>query len=90
MVVATATNGSEPTSTYRLVNMEANFRPGTIVSYFQGRRPRKAEVVEVQEDGRLLIAQKSGGFISKHVIDAEDATPISSLKGKKVKIRYRG
>ena len=61
---------------------------GTQVVFFQGRRPLRGQVEEVQEDGRVVVLVKTDGGITRILKDEDEVKPLNEVKGKHAKIRF--
>lgn len=62
--------------------------PGQLVVFFNGRRPMKGKVEEIQEDGRVVVLIKTDGGTTRVLKDADEIKPFNDVKGQKAKIRF--
>ena len=58
---------------------------GDQVLFFQGRRPLRGKISEVQEDGRYLIQTSLGPIVK----DRDELKPVEALGRGKAHIRFR-
>ena len=61
---------------------------GDWVVFFQGRRPMRGQVEEIQDDGRVVVLVKTEGGITRILKDADEIKALEEVKGKRAKIRF--
>ncbi|KKL98107.1 hypothetical protein LCGC14_1827780 [marine sediment metagenome] len=61
---------------------------GQHVVFFQGRRPMKGVVEEVQDDGRVVLVVKTDGGATRIIKDGDEVKPVEEVKGKQARIRF--
>ena len=66
----------------------SDIRKGVPVAFFNGLKPMRGVVSEIQDDGRIVVEVSNNGGSSLIVKDEEELRAFSDLKGRSAHVRF--